>query len=635
MNRRITNWRKGFTKGTALFLALNLTACGNTESAKPVASETYDPDLGFDPSALTPISGTCSFSVTGTTSGTMTIVLADSDVAFIAKADTGIVTINDQACAGGNAWGSAVPAGNTGVVVKKITIASGTSNMADEEVILDYTGGIFAPGGTATGIDVDLKGGTGDVLAFRGSSNSTTVDNVQVGPSGINYTASATADAIKDFSYANVEGLTFLMQDGNDIFTGAGATTPNLGTGPATVDIVVHGGPGNDSIHGGGGNDTLSGEAGNDVFTMAASPDGNDTFNGGADSDTVSYGGVPTFANPNTTNIPTGNGTSGMRTGNVTVTLDNTTASGERGMSEADILNTDIEFLMGGSGADTLIGAAGAQKIYGGAGNDILRGKAGDDSLYGEAGADTFDEESATTGNDILSGGADVDVADYHLRSAALTISVNDSAGDGDTGASESDNVMTDVESVLGGSTGDTLSGSLTATAGLTLFGNGGDDVITGGGSNDAITGGDGNDTLSGGAGDDVFLEGSAASGNDSFAGGAGRDTVDYSGRGASITAVIDNTTASGDLTASEADIIATDIEGLIGGTVGDTLTSALTSGNNDQLVGNSGGDTLSSGDGNDIIEGDSGTDVIDCGLGDGDICLDPADCGAATGCEL
>ena len=81
-------------------------------------------------------------------------------------------------------------------------------------------------------------------------------------------------------------------------------------------------------------------------------------------------------------------------------------------------------------------------------------------------------------------------------RVAPIAASIDGVANDGEAG--EGDNIATDVESIVGGSAGDTL---------------------TGGAGNETLIGGAGNDTLSGLAGDDV-LDGGA--GADHLDGGAG-----------------------------------------------------------------------------------------------------------------
>ena len=92
----------------------------------------------------------------------------------------------------------------------------------------------------------------------------------------------------------------------------------------------------------------------------------------------------------------------------------------------------------GDAGNDTLIGGAGRDDLNGGAGLDTVAGGDGDDSLNGGDGPDT------------ISGGGGNDTVDFSQRTQPLTISLDGVADDGEAG--ERDNVLPDVEGVIGGS---------------------------------------------------------------------------------------------------------------------------------------------------------------------------------------
>jgi len=265
-------------------------------------------------------------------------------------------------------------------------------------------------------------------------------------------------------------------------------------------------------------------------------------------------------------------------------------------------------------GDDTFSGAGNAATggsafptaitVYGGAGNDTLRGGAGADTLDGGDGNDTFTTGTAADGADTMVGGAGTDTADYSTRTAALTITIDATANDGETG--EADKVSTDIEVVKGGSGNDTITGSANA------------DTIYGGAGDDTITGGLGNDTLYGDAGDDTFNEGALTSGSDVISGGAGTDTVSYALRGIAVNVTIDATANDGE--AGEADKVMTDVENVTGGAgddviVGSASDNVLAGGaGNDTLSGGLGNDTLRGGAGNDVMNGDAGDDVFDEG---------------------
>jgi Ca2+-binding RTX toxin-like protein len=158
-------------------------------------------------------------------------------------------------------------------------------------------------------------------------------------------------------------------------------------------------------------------------------------------------------------------------------------------------------FSAAGSAATGNAAFATAVTVYGGAGNDTLRGGAGDDVYFGGDGNDVFQTGGADDGDDEMNGGAGSDTADYSTRSAALTVTMDGMADDGE--GAELDNVMDDVEVLKGGSGNDTLTGTDGAQ---TISGGAGDDVIAGGA--DA-------DVLNGDAGDDTFDEEDADTGAD------------------------------------------------------------------------------------------------------------------------
>jgi Ca2+-binding RTX toxin-like protein len=359
-------------------------------------------------------------------------------------------------------------------------------------------------------------------------------------------------------------------------------------------------------------------------------------------------------------------GASGINTGSDTardITFENTeefvvsagdgadTVTGAGGAGTGTVFTSALQ-VFGGAGNDTLTGGDGADEINGGEGADIIDGGLGDDVLTGGAGNDTFNDGSADSGSDQFNGGADTDTVSYSLRTNALTIDIEATSGtaDDDGEASEGDEVVDDIEAVVGGAGNDTITCAATA---CTLTGGAGDDDLTGGAGNDTLNGGagddtlvggDGNDTLNGDADDDTFDEGSASNGGDIMNGGAGTDVVDYSARTGDLTVTMDGATAN-DGEASEADNVKGDVEDILGGDGGDDITgnalaNVITGGDgddtlnggagNDTLEGGADGDTLNGEAGDDVLDGEAGTDTLDGGAGDGDICFE-----TSTNCEL
>lgn len=350
---------------------------------------------------------------------------------------------------------------------------------------------------------------------------------------------------------------------------------------------------------------------------------------------------------------------------------------------ETDDVSYTVENLIGGTGNDTLTGSNAVNVISGGPGNDTIDGKsnplalcATGDTLNGDAGNDTFAMGSTANCSAVLNGGAGSDMADFSLRTAALTITLDGTTNDGDPasygGAGEVANVKTDVEIVLGGTAGDTITaGALPAE----LHGGAGADTLNGGAGNDTLVGGPGNDTLNGGAGNDTFIESgndayiagpvAAGTGDDILNGGPGIDKVDYSSRAAAlvITLCIDSaatgaptgtgaecTDHDGDAALTEIDNVV-NVEWVAGGAAGNTLTGntadeTLEGGagtdtihggaGNDSLYGLGGTDALYGDAGDDYLEGGAAADTMDGGADEGDVCVgDASDVATQVSCEI
>ncbi len=99
----------------------------------------------------------------------------------------------------------------------------------------------------------------------------------------------------------------------------------------------------------------------------------------------------------------------------------------------------NVEYIIGGSGNDTLLGDALANRFEAGAGDDFLRGGNGADFMDGGAGIDTVDYSDKT-----------VAVALTLAGSGLSTVLVDGVAED----------TIRNIENVVGGSGNDTLTGS-------------------------------------------------------------------------------------------------------------------------------------------------------------------------------
>jgi Ca2+-binding RTX toxin-like protein len=172
--------------------------------------------------------------------------------------------------------------------------------------------------------------------------------------------------------------------------------------------------------------------------------------------------------------------------------------------------------IKGMAGNDTIThGASRPSTILGGEGNDDLTGGPGKDSIDGQNKNDTVD---GGAGADTLKGGTGEDTVDYSGRAAAVTVTLNNAAGDGV--ADEKDNVFNTVENVLGGAGDDVITGSPFNNR---LVGGNGNDSLSGGGGADLLEGGDGADTLKGGDGNDLL----AGETSDVFDAGGDVDVMD------------------------------------------------------------------------------------------------------------
>jgi Ca2+-binding RTX toxin-like protein len=251
----------------------------------------------------------------------------------------------------------------------------------------------------------------------------------------------------------------------------------------------------------------------------------------------------------------------------------------------------------GGPVADTLDGGAGNDKVNGLGGLDTLLGRVGNDTLNGGAGDDLL---TGGAGTDILYGGAGGDTVSYADHSAAVVADLDGATGD-DGQSGEKDTIKSDVESIIGGTGADRLTGN---RYGNVLDGGKGNDVVYGGWGDDTIRGDDGNDTLYG------------ENGADDIQGGLGNDTVKAGG---------------------ESDIVSGDagIDTVYGDTGDDVIQG---DDGNDVLRGGVGNDFLFGGVGNDRINGDADNDQLwgnGSPRGTPNTELDVLDGGAATdGCH-
>jgi Ca2+-binding RTX toxin-like protein len=303
----------------------------------------------------------------------------------------------------------------------------------------------------------------------------------------------------QDFVTGQVTSITIHGLGGDDF----------IAIGPGIMGALIYGGPGNDTISGGDGNDSIYGEDGDDSLMGGGGNDylsggnGNDYLNGGAGNDTLDggLGDDVMYGGPGIDTVDYSWRISPLR-----IYINGAPSSGQAG--EFDSIMLDVENVVGGFGDDFIVGSAGANFLWGGPGNDTLMGGAGDDTLDGGPGAD------------VMFGGPGNDTVTYASRRNAVFASIDNRANDGELG--ERDNIMNDVENLIGGWGNDVLVGSKFNNK---IWGGPGNDTIKGGGGDDTLVGGPGRDQLFGGPGNDRFY---AADGQrDLIVGGPGRNIAE------------------------------------------------------------------------------------------------------------
>ena len=462
-------------------------------------------------------------------------------------------------------------------------------------------------------------------------------NHISIAPSGGSYRVVETGSGVSLLPGAGCS----LVVAGEVTCPGVTSVDVSAGDGDDAIDLTgsvpasVDGQSGDDRISTGSGNDTLDGGSGSDTLDGGA---GTDTIDGGGDGDLASYRN---------------------HTAPLVLTLDGAANDGQPG--ENDRIGSDVEWVTGGSGPDSITGDGSDNWLGGGPGTaaDILTGGGGNDSvsywdrtdpvtirldglpndgapgendsvasdidnamggeagdqIYGNSGSNVLWGQwsgAAADGDDFIDGGlgADTilgdrgtDTVSYAGRTARVTVSLNGSGGDGQSG--ENDNVYGDVENVTGGSGNDALTGA------------GSDNVLEGGPGIDTLTGQAGNDTLRGGPGSDVY------------SGGAGSDTASYSDHGAAVNVSLDGAPGDGDGTENEN--LPGDVENVTGGAGNDTLRG---SGAANVLEGGEGTDSFQAGAGDDQVNArDSRSEVVVCGAGADTVSADHDD-DTANDCE-
>lgn len=272
-------------------------------------------------------------------------------------------------------------------------------------------------------------------------------------------------------------------------------------------DNVLAGGGGSDTLFGGGGSDTL-------IASNGGTSDNPTELRGGIYSDEFSFSaGVAVI-----------DGGQGYRDAFVASTA--LSAGVNISLARPDMQTiaagttiqiSNVEDLVGGSGADTLTGDSEENRISGGAGADRLLGGSGD-TLLGGAGSDHI-----IIGDDGLpdeiDGGAGSDILDLSGSNDGFSVDFAEQSFQRAGGGSVER--ISGIEMIIGSTASDQLIGGAGSDE---ILGEGGDDLLFGGSGGDLLVGGIGNDVFSGGANDDNQFGGA---GDDRFVHDAGDNFID------------------------------------------------------------------------------------------------------------
>jgi Ca2+-binding RTX toxin-like protein len=372
-----------------------------------------------------------------------------------------------------------------------------------------------------------------------------------------------------------------------DVITGdAGADNIDGGSGDDVIlggdaNDVIQGGDGDDEIRGGAGEDTIAGGDGDDLLLGDTSfgggdpGDGNDLFIGGAGADEM-YGGGGTDT------VSYEASTSG-----VSLNLDSFPERGT-GDAEGDRFNSIEHFRL--TDFDDVLSGNEVSEAWGLGGNDILEGG----TLHGGEGDDILRGSN-------LDGGDGIDLADYSLRSEAITVDLS-------LGLQANGSTVTGMENVTGTRFADSITGDA------------GDNIITGGRGADALDGGGGDNTFVFAAGDGIdTIANFVAGGTDDRLQVSGFESFVLVQEGADLRVVFDATNSVlllgvniNDFTASDINIAERVVS--TGSEIDQEFpgTSEI-----DEIFGLGGIDILHGLEGNDILEGGTGNDTLHGGAGD------------------
>jgi|GEM_PF-972003 len=422
------------------------------------------------------------------------------------------------------------------------------------------------------------------------------VRHVGLGEGETSFSDPDSTDPINMDESDNPNSLDITTGSGDDnISTGSGDDVINAGEGNNTInagdgDNQVNTGSGNDNITTGSGDDTVSSGDGDDIVSTGAGNDSIDAAHGGGDDTYDGGDGIDTIDFDSSTQ-------------GVVVDLEEGTATDAEGADP--YINNDtlseIENVVGGDGNDEIRGDNGDNVLSGGSDVNRADGVDGDDTLEGRGGDDTLDGGEGGTDTAIFSG----NYADYAISEVGGNLQVADSVAERD-----GTDTLIGIETIeFADGTYNVASGEFTATS-IEVSGGDSDDVIAGGAGDDNIDGGGGNDQIQG------------TSGDDTLSGGEGDDTIDGGEGNDQITGTDGNDILTGGDGADNIDGGAGDDQ-IVGSDGDDVIVGGA---DNDTIDGGAGDDTITASEGDDVVQGGEGNDTIVAAHGGGDDNYDGGD---------
>ncbi|MET3666561.1 cadherin domain-containing protein [Caulobacter sp. 1776] len=348
-----------------------------------------------------------------------------------------------------------------------------------------------------------LKGGAGDDTFVYGGSDGTnyrfdTVDGGAGWDKLVANGAGATIElgamtSVEELSTGGFANVALVMSTANDTLDLRTMTV----TGKFAVfalnggDDTFYGTAGADFVDGGAGNDFIDTGDGDDIIQLSFGA-GWDDIRGGAGYDKIiAPGGGAVWVPFNFQGIEE---VVGSVSGNTQIHG----TSGDDMIDLRGVKLTQIQYITGELGNDTIHGTYDNDVIMGTGGLDTIYGESGDDRIYFTAYGDT-DAVDGGSGYDTLAAWSQGVII---AVSSMTNIEAIDGAGNANVGVAFTD----------GNDNFNLTNIAVTGVAYIDL--KAGDDIFVGSASADRIVGGLGSDTMTGGAGADVFDFNDATEGN-------------------------------------------------------------------------------------------------------------------------